>query len=274
MKYKIGEFCRLLGVSPDTLRYYEKCNLLSTSKDPENKYRTFARQDALDIWSLHMLRSLDMGLQDIGILRKQGTFEEQTKYLHKREAALAVEIERLTAKRERLLQLSRLYDLVHTVNQAHYEEEMSANYALYVLGEGCRYSEQTLAEIPAWIACLPFTYFAVEISLESLTEGDDGLSIRLGLGILEENLQKAGLTPGAEAIYTPKNARACVAIRTGDVFGLTKKDLVSLYAHLSQSQLRITGPATGRIICSTCHAENPEFIVAMGVPVEKITNTP
>jgi len=271
MKYKIGEFCRLLGVSPDTLRYYEKCGILSTSKDPANKYRSFTKQDTLNIWNLHMLRSLDVKLQDIGTLQKQGSFEAQVKYLHKREKALKAEIEKLTLKRERLIQLSKLYDLVHALDKTYMKDEMSANYALYVMGDECRPSEQTLAEIPVWIACLPFTYFAVEISFKSLMEEDDSLSVRLGLGILEENMQKAGLPHSPEAIYTPKGTMACVALRTRDVFGLTKKDLTSFYANLVQNQLRITGPATGRIICSTCDGENPEFIIAIGAPVEKIT---
>ena len=208
MKYRISEFCRLLGVSPDTLRYYEKCGLLSISKDPENQYRLFSMHDAPDIWGLHMLRSLDMGITDIGKLRGQGTFEAQIKHLHQREAALKAEIEMLTVKRERLLQLSKLYDLVHAGSRMHIEDEMSAHYALYVLGEGCCPGDKTLAQIPFWIARLPFTYIAVEISRASLTGDGNGLSVRLGLGILENNLSMAGLTPGAEAIYPQR--RKCM----------------------------------------------------------------
>ena len=44
MNFKISEFCRLLGVSTDTLRYYERCELLTTQKNPDNSYRTFSQQ--------------------------------------------------------------------------------------------------------------------------------------------------------------------------------------------------------------------------------------
>ena len=60
MRYRISEFCRLLGVSTDTLRYYERCKLITTEKDPDNQYRSFSREDGLAIWNLHMLRSMDM----------------------------------------------------------------------------------------------------------------------------------------------------------------------------------------------------------------------
>ena len=268
MKYKIGEFCRLLGISPDTLRYYEKRGLLCMPKDPENGYRSFSGLDAPDVWNLFMLRSLDMGLHDIGVLRKRGSFDAQIKYLNRREASLAEEIERLVNKRERIREISDLYNLIHSVGQVHLEEEMPAHYALYVLGDGCRQSEQALAEIPAWVKCLPFTYIAVELTFESLTGGGEKLSVRLGLGILSKNMGKAGLTPGAESVYTPKNARVCIAVRSSDVFGLTKETLKPLYAYLSEHNLQITGVATGRVIYSCCKAKHPEYILALNVPVK------
>lgn len=269
MKYKIGEFSRILGVSPDTLRYYDKCGLLLTDKNPQNKYRSFSKQDALDIWNLHMLRSMDMGISDISKLRKQGALEVQTKYLHQRETALKEEIEKLSAKRERLIQLTKLYDLIHAVGNVNINAAMSANYALYVLGENYPVSSQALAEIPQWLACLPFTYVAIEIPLKSLTGLEDKLSIRLGLGILEENLQKVDLVPSSEAAFYPQETTAQTTIRTRDVFDLSKKDLAPFYTFLSENRLRVTGPAAGRIICSTCHSENQEYIIALGAPVQE-----
>ncbi len=274
MKYKIGEFCRLLGVSPDTLRYYERCNLLSTDKNPENKYRLFNKRDALDIWSLHMLRSLDMSLRDIETLRRQGSIEAQKNYLHEREKALAHEIQKLAIKRERLIQLSKLYDLVHKVNEVICQENMASNYALLLLGEDCRIDKNMLDEIPDWVSCLPFTYFAVDISYNSLLSAGDGLSISLGVGILEENVEKAGLKLGPHALYTPQNTRVATTLCTNDLFGLTKKDIAPVFSYIEENKLRITGPASGRIICSTCHADDPAYIVALGIPVEKLTNTP
>lgn len=267
MKYKIGEFCRLLGVSPDTLRYYDKCGLLLTDKNPQNKYRSFSKQDALDIWNLHMLRSMDMGLSDISKLRKQGALEVQTKYLHQREAALKAEIEKLSAKRERLLQLTKLYDLIHEVDNVNINYAMPANYALYVLGDNTPVGNQVLEQISQWTACLPFTYVAVEIPLKSLMGPEEKLSVRLGIGILEKNLQKVDLVPSDETVFYPQAATAQTTIRTCDVFGLSKKDLASYYDFLEQNRLRVIGPAAGRIICSTCHSENQEYIIAVGAPV-------
>lgn len=270
MKYRIGEFSRLLGVSPDTLRFYEKCGLLLTDKDPQNKYRSFSRQDALDIWNLHMLRSLDMKISDIGQLRKQGSLELQTKYLHQRETAIKAEIDKLNAKHQRLLQLTKLYDLIHEVGIANISDSMSASYAQYILGDDFSASEQVNKKMPQWLAGLPFTYVAFEIPYNSLVGADEHLSIRLGLGILEKNLQKAGFIPGEDATYySPQKSVAQFTVNTYDIFDLKKKDLAAFYTFLTENRLSITGPASGRIICSTCHSENPEYIIALGAPVTK-----
>ncbi len=274
MSYKIGEFCRLLGISPDTIRFYERCRLLSTSKNPQNKYRAFTKRDAPDIWNLQMLRSMDMSLKDMDDLRKKGTFESQMRYLQSREKALALEIEALTLKRERLMQLSRIYNVAQKINQAYLQNKMPASYALYVFGDGCLLEEQLLAEVPRWIACLPFAYFAVEISMESLLEKRTVLAIRLGLGILEENRERAKLTIPVAAEYIPQSICVCIAVQTRDIFSLTNEDLSPLYAFLEENHLHITGPASGRIICSTCQAKDSEYIIGLSVPVEKLTNTP
>ncbi len=274
MSYKIGEFCRLIGVSPDTLRYYERLDLLSAIKNPQNNYRSFTREDAPDIWNLLMLRSLDMGLRDIEEIRRHGSFESQSKYLQMRESALTNEIERLIAKRERLRQLSRLYDAVHYVDKAPIQKTAPANYALFVLGDGCEPNEQVLSEISRWINCLPFTYFAAEIPFASLVDQREELTVRLGLGILEENLDKANIVPPKEALYTPALLSVRMAVCTRDVFSLCKKDLAPLYAFLKENHMRILGAASGRIICSNCKAKDPEYILGFSVPVNICENTP
>ena len=83
MNFKISEFCRLLGVSTDTLRYYERCELLTTQKNPDNSYRTFSQQVKLAIWDLHMLRSMDITCKAIPKIRQQGSYQAQTPYLHR-----------------------------------------------------------------------------------------------------------------------------------------------------------------------------------------------
>ncbi|MBO7739573.1 MAG: MerR family transcriptional regulator, partial [Oscillospiraceae bacterium] len=49
MKYKIGDVARILGVSTDILRYYERKGVVTPEKDANNDYRYY------DAWHINFL---------------------------------------------------------------------------------------------------------------------------------------------------------------------------------------------------------------------------
>jgi hypothetical protein len=107
----------------------------------------------------------------------------------------------------------------------------------------------------------------VEISFNSLTAQREDLDIRLGLGILEANIDKAELVPHKETVYTPMGNGVRFAVITNDVFCLSKNDFSPLYAFLEENKMRISGPASGRIISSTSTSDNTEYIIGFSIPV-------
>jgi DNA-binding transcriptional MerR regulator len=61
---RIGELARELGVSPDTLRFYERSGLLPASRRADNGYRDYDRADLERIRLMLDLRRLDIPLAD------------------------------------------------------------------------------------------------------------------------------------------------------------------------------------------------------------------
>ena len=49
MQYKIGDVARILGISTDLLRYYEKKGVVAPTKDKQNDYRYY------DVWDINFL---------------------------------------------------------------------------------------------------------------------------------------------------------------------------------------------------------------------------
>ena len=47
MRYKIGDVSRILGISTDLLRYYEKKGVVQPQKDKSNDYRYY------DTWDIN-----------------------------------------------------------------------------------------------------------------------------------------------------------------------------------------------------------------------------
>ena len=60
----IGELARRVGVSTDTVRFYERSGWLPASRRHENRYRVYDEADAEHLRLLVDLRRLDFSLQD------------------------------------------------------------------------------------------------------------------------------------------------------------------------------------------------------------------
>lgn len=85
MKYSIGQFAQVTGLSIDTLRYYEKQNLISPQRESNNQ-RFYTEDDLNWIKFILRLKKTSMSIEKIekySELRKQGdsTIPERIKML-------------------------------------------------------------------------------------------------------------------------------------------------------------------------------------------------
>ena len=63
--YKIGEVANILGVSTDTIRYYEKMGIVYSKKDPVNGYRYFTPADIYALLDVLFYRSMDIPVEEV-----------------------------------------------------------------------------------------------------------------------------------------------------------------------------------------------------------------
>ncbi len=63
--YKIGEVASILGVSTDTIRYYEKMGIVYSKKDPSNGYRYFTSADIYALLDVLFYRSMDIPVEEV-----------------------------------------------------------------------------------------------------------------------------------------------------------------------------------------------------------------
>lgn len=75
-KYLIGDVANLMGLSRDTLRYYEKRGILSSEKG-ENGYRYYNDQDISKLIAILYQRKMDIGLDDMESLWTEGNTLDQ-----------------------------------------------------------------------------------------------------------------------------------------------------------------------------------------------------
>ena len=64
-QYKIGTMAKLLGISSESLRYYENCGILSPHKDAESGYRSYGPWDFNTLFLCRLYRSYGFSLSEV-----------------------------------------------------------------------------------------------------------------------------------------------------------------------------------------------------------------
>ncbi|TQR15514.1 MerR family transcriptional regulator [Psychrobacillus vulpis] len=91
--YTIGQVAKFLGVSRDTLKFYEEKELVKPKQNIENGYRKYNRFDIYDITTVNFYREMDIEIKKIQELRKSKSIEGIKSLLEEKEQEVLEEIE-------------------------------------------------------------------------------------------------------------------------------------------------------------------------------------
>lgn len=102
-RLRIGEAARLVGVTPRTVRHYEKIGLLKETERSESGYRLYSANDLLRLQRVKKLQSLGLSLRQVGsVLGEEGGEISLRDILKALRAEVDSEIERLQDRRRLL----------------------------------------------------------------------------------------------------------------------------------------------------------------------------
>ncbi|MFJ6208655.1 MerR family transcriptional regulator [Lysinibacillus sp. NPDC092081] len=91
--YTIGQVANFLGVSRDTLKFYEDKELVKPKQNIENGYRKYSHFDIYDITTVNFYREIDIEIKKIQELRKSKSIAGIQSLLEEKEQEVLREIE-------------------------------------------------------------------------------------------------------------------------------------------------------------------------------------
>ncbi|WP_208591958.1 MerR family transcriptional regulator [Gracilibacillus suaedae] len=91
--YTIGQVAGFLGVSRDTLKYYEEKGLVNPKHDIENGYRKYNQYDIHDVITTNFYREIDIEIKKIQEIRQSKSNVNLECILEEKEAKIVEEIE-------------------------------------------------------------------------------------------------------------------------------------------------------------------------------------
>lgn len=109
-QYTIGQTAQLLGISADTLRFYEKKGLVHPQKHPQNAYRFYTPQDIVLLLDILFYRRLDVSVNDIKTIMNGASPAAAQKLLEDKKLEIRANIKRQKALLKKLEIVERWYD--------------------------------------------------------------------------------------------------------------------------------------------------------------------
>jgi len=164
MKYKIGDVARILGISTDLLRYYEKKGVVTPTKDKNNDYRYYDAWDINFLMDCLWFKNFGFSIEQIADMVRINSVSEISSLFEYKETELRATIRRCELLLKRSEQhRSELERLPRLLNRCEVAD--SPELVRYINRVGDEYQKGNGLERLArqWLSLMPFIhrYFAM-----------------------------------------------------------------------------------------------------------------
>ncbi|MEF2967520.1 MerR family transcriptional regulator [Paenibacillus sp. M1] len=250
MKYCIGEFSAILGITRDTLRLYEKHDIVTPVKDDFNSYRYFNDLDARDLLMSRWYRSLQIPLQEVADLMKHSSLDKITEKIDASRNNLEEEIKRGLVTLNKMVEIKSELDNLET---SMYQCVLKHRPGLYRLKqtENNRLlkNEGLKGMVNTWMELLPFSFFCFRVEQSELSSGNkNAWDYSWGLTLTDVDAKRLDVELNDLVEYIPPAACISSVIRVPHQENITKRTLQFMFDYLEAAGYRVTGDIVGRII--------------------------
>lgn len=269
--YHAREFCRLTGITGETLRHYVEKGIITHAHIEPNNYKTYSTRSALDMLLARSCRGLDLPIPTI-LSKTSATLEEQEAIFSDREREIEASINALKLKLARIRQHKGNLKFIHSSMgkvREHQADDVFSLYRLIVFGKGSPITGREQTILDQWMNYPEYTCVALDAPQESLTDRSvDRLPISIGIGVREEWAHSLGLNIGSPVTFFAKGRGLCTVIATYDPFNLRKSDLNGIFDTVERMGVQIASNLTGLLCTCTDTAKGRLYYISLGFTIK------
>ncbi|MDF2887833.1 MAG: hypothetical protein K0R23_2218 [Lacrimispora sp.] len=147
MEYNIKEVSKILNISREMIRYYEKKGMINPKRKAANNYRTYDAMDIFYLMEAIQYQGWNMNIKNIRGMKEENYYAQIVDYLEGYHDQLIKDIEYKTLLVERISQVTdrNKIDLYNLGN--YWVKQIPERYAFhFVTGEGDHYERISLQE--------------------------------------------------------------------------------------------------------------------------------
>jgi len=267
MKYKIGDVAKILGISPDLLRYYQKKGVVTPTTGENNNYRYY------DAWDINFLidclwfKNFGFGIEQTAKLVSASSYDEVLSDMKERCAEIRESIRHQTMLLERSDQyfsaMGRVRtmlgkcDLVYSPEFYRYLNRYNADY-------------ENISELQdlshQWLQYMPFVNRYFEIERADLENGTDNYAWGYSMGMDFVEKLNVPLDPPVKHLLSEPSVHAVFTSSGKDEFSPRHMSFVMDYVR--ENDLTLAGDARGNLVCPLLLDEQHTGYIEVWRPVE------
>lgn len=266
MRYKIGDVAKILGISTDLIRYYEKKGVVSPQKGQSNSYRYY------DTWDINFLidclwyKNFGFSIDEIASIESESTYDTLLQCL----ADKGTEIEE-AARRYQLL-AQRLVKQQQTIKNVREligkcQVDMGPEFIYYLNRHNFEYeSDSTLQTISRrWLKYMPFSARFFECpAVRSIGEAKYSWGFSLEIEYVKEF--KVDYKPPVAYMKSKKCVHS--AFKSSGKNAFSPKHMDYMYRYAKTNGLTPAGNAFGTLVCSVLEGGRLTGFFEAWLPVE------
>lgn len=267
MAFQIGKAAKLLGMSPEGVRLYERAGILKPWRgESEQSYRTYEHMDFAALIRARGYHHAGFSTKQIAqLLQAKGLEEVVDQYAGRRQALE----EEIRFKTMILDELKTLEEVSARANRDLWQITRGESPAMYRFpfmrnGDYCLTGEQEPV-LQQWISKTPITFISQSNEWEKLTAGK--VQYTAALGIREEQAHSLGLDLRWAEYYPARSALYSIVLEKGNEFH-PLVSLKPLLDYVAEHGITVKGNPVSRVFVSINKNENYTRFREVWLPVE------
>lgn len=270
VKYCIGEFASILGVTADTLRLYEKHDIVRPTKDNSNKYRYFNDLDARDLLMSRWYRSMGIPLPEVATLMKESSLEQVMGRMQETESNLEEEIKRKTML---LKKMNEIHNELRELDSSLYTCKLKQLPGMYRLKQTDKNAllknDIVKSLVNTWMDLLPYAFYSFRIEDTGIFFSENNnFNYSWGLTLLEDEAQQFEMDSEEYAEYISPSLCISATILCTDEKYITKNSLQFMFDYIEANHYSISGDVVGKLLLTEKIEGHNRSYLEVNIPIK------
>jgi DNA-binding transcriptional MerR regulator len=253
LKYKIGDVSKILGISPDLVRYYEKKGVVSPVKDESNDYRYYGTRDTNFLIDCLFYKNFGFSIEETAELVRSCSMEEITRRFRQSEEVLEETIRR----EQLLLRRSREYrasvdDIEAHLGRCSFRQRPECIYYINRRDQQYNTDPKLRGVTRQWLKYLPFSKRSFLVPREELTGPTPEGHFCWGFSLTREYADLLGASAQPPVVESLTAQRCVYTVFSSPDSAFSPRYLDYAVDFIRDQGLTLSGPAYGNLIISAC----------------------